>query len=1046
MPLIRDRYELLGIAGQGGQGEVLKAIDTLHNRLVALKLRRVASKHERDSILQEARMLLDMTPHPNVSRVRDDFFEADRYYLVMDWIEGIPLDRLIQENGTLSVSEVVDLLRPVAEAVDHLHTHEPPLIHGDIKPANIIQTSERRPVLVDFGVSARGDIGPHLTTTSYRAPELRLGEPGQASSDLYALAATVYTLLFGQPPLPGVPPDWSALGIHDAARLERVLRLGLAFDPARRPSSAAEFLDSLKPPPVPNNLSAPVTTFVGREEEIARIKELLSTTRLLTLTGIGGVGKTRLALQSAATLMHNHPGGVWCVALANIGESELVPSALQRALGISDQPGRLPLQLVHQAIGASHALLILDNCEHLLEACTQTAAEVLSACPNARVVATSREPLQMLGEQTYEIGPLSSPSEERMPEELERFDAVRLFMDRARAADPDLRLTDDVAPAVGRIAAGLDGIPLAIELAAAQASSRTLMEIAAGLDDRFELLAGGNRAALPRQQTLRALIDWSYGLLNSEEQRAFRSLGVFTGSFFVDSVAEICGQEVEDLLPAIASKSLITRADEDRYAMLETIKRFTEDRLREAGERDALAAGHRSWFLVFAEVAKERMAGPEQGATTARLEEDQPNLRSALAGSLEYGEIENAARIAVALFDFWYAGGHWNEGQRWLEAVLERGLGLGTVLRARASLALGHLRHAQGNEAGARAAFDQSLAAARQAEDDRSVASALHGLGNVIHDNQESERLYEEAHTIMLEIGDRVGAAKIRNNLGIIAATRGDESAARIHYEEFIGAHREIGDGGQVARGLANLGLSHMRTGETERGRDLLTESLELYRSLGNKRGVSQTLNSLANLEAIARRPDDALRWANDALDLAREMGSRKDEATALSTMGSAAMRQGKLEDARELLSEAVEILKEIGDDTNWPNFQVPLAMCVMNLEEFGLAASLCGEALRKIVELGNFVLVPSAVTAIAAVADDSGTPDVAARLLGAVESMYVRNGVSAEGLRESLVEEFSAVVEDMGTEAFEAAYEKGKAFSQDETLAEAYEFVASFE
>ena len=508
--LIRDRYEPLQVVGAGGQSTVLRALDHQQGRPVGLKVRPRGSPEDEGSLLSEARILLGLDPHPLLCRVREDFFAGDRYFLVMDWVEGTALADVLAEAGGagLPLDDVVHYLTQVAEALDHLHRHEPPVVHGDVKPANVIVTPEHKAVLVDFGISHRRPAGETVTpaivpagTAGYAAPEVAGGAPPTPASDVFSLAATAFALLTGRPPRPGVRPAWTGIDPDRARLVEFALRRGLSVDPARRPATASALVDALHGQlRTPNNLPAHATPFVGRHAELAEIKALLATSRLLTLTGAGGMGKTRLAVQAAADELPQYPDGAFLVdaGAGDPGDGQEQVDRLQRR----------------------NVLLVLDGCEAALAACARLATTVLAACPHVRILATSRVPLSCAAETTYAVPPLSSPDPFRLPalDEMGEFDAVRLFVERAADVSPGFDVRAGDAPGLAQICCRLDAIPLALELAAAAIASISIPELVLALAGRFPLLDGGRRPPGEQEVTVRTAVEWACEQLTDAER------------------------------------------------------------------------------------------------------------------------------------------------------------------------------------------------------------------------------------------------------------------------------------------------------------------------------------------------------------------------------------------------------------------------------------------------------------------------------------------------------------------------------------------------
>ena len=494
------------------------------------------------------------------------------------------------------------------------------------------------------------------------------------------------------------------------------------------------------------NLPLQLTSFVGRDQEVAAIPLLLERTRLVTLTGTGGVGKTRLALQVMANVVENYLDGAWIVDLAPLSDPVLVPQAVAMAVGIQVEGGRLPLDVLLQRLNTAHVLLVLDNCEHVVAAAAALAEELLRRCPHVHILCTSREVLRLSGEMIWRVPSLSFPPQP-VGEPLERilqYEAVQLFIERATAFQPDLGVTNATAGTVAHVCSCLDGIPLAIELAAARVRVLTVDQIATRLDDRFRLLTNGTRTALPRQQTLRALVDWSYDLLSTPEKIVLLRLSVFARGWTLEAAEAVCSDgriarnEVLDLLTQLVDKSLVIAEEhgtESRYRLLETIRQYGAERLGE--ERRAVRRRYIAWAVMLAEQAELQLRGAEQVAWLDRLEDEHDNLRAALDGALEARspgeegqESDAGLRLASALWWFWYLRLYRREGLEWLQRALVGSTGEPTPARAKALLGAGLLTWDLLNDRErAQPLLDQSIVLYRVVDDKRGLAWALNVLG-----------------------------------------------------------------------------------------------------------------------------------------------------------------------------------------------------------------------------------------------------------------------------------------------------------------------------
>ena len=606
-----------------------------------------------------------------------------------------------------------------------------------------------------------------------------------------------------------------------------------------------------------HNLPAHPSSFVGRERETAEVQQLLREARLVTLVGAGGVGKTRLAQQVAGGLLGDFADGIWQVELAALSDPSIVPQVTAAALGLRQESARTPAELLEDHLRPRVALLLLDNCEHLVVACAELAERLLGACPGLRILATSREGLRCAGEQIWRVPPLAVPEPDATIRNPEEFEALSLFFDRAGAVASGLAPTDETIATVAQICRRLDGMPLAIELAVARLSALSVDQLAARLEDRFHLLTGGSRTALPRQQTLRATIDWSYALLSEAERILLRRVAVFAGGWTLEAAEAVCRgdglEEIQvlDLLTQLVDKSLVLadlRAGQPRYRCLETIRHYAEERLCESGEDPTLRRRHRDWYLELVRSAESKIRGAEQREWLARLESERDNLRAALAWSLADPEgVAAATRLAVGLWWFWFVVGEWTEGRRWLTAALARDESL-SLARIRALASTAALANFQGDYEPARLLAEQSLALAREVADDLSVAHALTVLGVTEREQGRFETarpLLEEAAAIFRRLGETWDLANRLDDLGGIAWRQGDYARADELLRESLALTRALGDARCVAMTLGTLGEVARRQGDGERAARLLRESLTLLRGLGDRRRTALDLGDL---------------------------------------------------------------------------------------------------------------------------------------------------------------------------------------------------------
>jgi predicted ATPase/DNA-binding SARP family transcriptional activator len=633
-----------------------------------------------------------------------------------------------------------------------------------------------------------------------------------------------------------------------------------------------------------HNLPTPVTSFVGREAELAELGALLRASRLVTLTGVGGAGKTRLALELAGRTLESFPDGAFFCDLSTLAEPRLLARHLARALDIPEE-GELSMEdVLARELRTSELLLVLDNCEHLLEACTALVERLLTSCPQVRVLATSREPFGLGGEADYPVPPLSLPPEEAGAEELLRSEAVTLFLARARDARPRLGEDEETVLNAARIARDLDGLPLALELAAARAKALSLDEIASRLGDRFRFLVSWRRLTAARHRTLREAMDWSYELLSPDEQRLLGGLSVFAAGFTLASAGRVCLDGDDELalqlLQRLVDASLVIAEERDgemRYRLLETVREYGAERLSESGSGDLLRRAHAEWCLQLAEEAEPQLTGERQTTWFAVLERERDNVRGALSYLADASEPELRLRLTVALTRFWYVRGYLSEGRRWLELAHADTGEADPGLRRRALTAGASFALLQGDYEVATALAEESLEAAQAAGEPRLVANALSNLGAIVlaaGDAERAESLLEEAVRLARDVGDERIAALAINNLGDLALTVGDLDRAEPLFQESLGLLRARGDTANVARALFNLGAVALGLGRLDVARVRLSESVLHGREAGDKEDLAWCLEGFAALEAAEDRGEHAAELLGAADTLLTEMGA----------------------------------------------------------------------------------------------------------------------------------------------------------------------------
>ncbi|MGD8394214.1 MAG: tetratricopeptide repeat protein [Candidatus Eiseniibacteriota bacterium] len=1088
-------YPVRGELGRGGMGVVYLAEDPRLRRPIAIKVlaRAVAADATWLERFEREAQLLAALNHPNIATIHSLEEAGGDRFLTMELIPGDNLsDRLA--GGPLPPDEALALCRQVTKALEAAHRRG--VIHLDMKPGNVRVTPDGHVKVLDFGLARGTDdlaarasgggvsgSGVILGSPGYMSPEQLRGDEPDRRADVWGLGCILYECLTGRRAIAGSSltelvnatierePDWSALPdsvsgrVHDVvrrclvrdvdARLDSVsdVRRALEEEITARSVAALRAASDEREPPrgrsvaVPDNLPVQLSSFVGRQHERARAAELLEAHRLVSLTGMGGSGKSRLAIEVAAGARERFPDGVWLLELAPLARPELLPGTLATVLGLREERDRPLIQTIAAHLATRRVLLVLDGCEHLLAGCATLAQTLLASCAELKIIATSRENLGVPGEAVFHVSSLAlpDPGARRRPQELERFEAVQLFVERARAVRPDFALTADSAPSVVEICHRLDGIPLAIELAAARIRALPVREIAGRLDDRFRLLRGGSRTAVPRHQTLRALIDWSYETLEELEQTMLRRLAVFVGGFTLEAAEAVCademldGWEVLDLVTALVDKSLVEMkvvsgdadggGDRARYRMLETVRAYAAEKLAEAGETAAVAGRHRDVFVALAEEAAPHLTGAQQAAWFARLELEHDNLRtlfasgdaaaraggsaadraladraSAVSATAEPSAasdpdaVSTRLRAAAALGRFWEVRGHWSEGRQALAALpTAEEAGEQVALLATALVFRGNLAMHQGDYGPARTAFEASLAICRDLGAQRGIAQALNSLALVARhqgDLAEAERMQEESLAMSRALGSRRDVSAALNNLAMMAWFRGDVARARALHEESLALKRELGARRGIAASLSNLGIIARQQGDLDEAMRLYEESLEIRRELGDPSGIAMSLNNLGLVAELQGDLERAVELLEESLELKRQLGDRPGIAGSHFHLGTIARRRGDLDLTRQHLGESLARYGALDDRSGMATTLVALARLAHDAGDASRAACLIGAA---------EALVPEGVC----LADTAGY-----------------DGAFDGALRASL-----------GDAAYDAAIEQGRALSRDRLL-----------
>jgi predicted ATPase/serine/threonine protein kinase len=966
-----SHYRVIEKLGAGGMGVVYKAEDTDLGRFVALKFLPDDIAHDSQALTRfqrEARAASALN-HPSIVTIYELGHLNDTYFIAMEMICGETLRSLIS-SGPLPFRKAIAIATQIADAL--AKAHETGLVHRDLKPENLMIAPDGTAKILDFGlaklreqpldsdsptiVGSITDPGTVMGTLGYMSPEQANGGDVDFRSDQFSFGAVLYEIVNGHAAFPGNgraeimaailrdhPERVRPATLQAPAPFFWILERCLAKDPNQRYASTRDLardlatVRELRIDPSPRRIEArlsnmPVqrTAFIGRERELENLRQLLSCedVRLVTLTGPGGIGKTRLALQVVSEMEDSFGGGVCFVSLSAVAGNEALNTAIARAIGLREVPGESARETLREYVRGltQPLLLLLDNFEHLISASAEV-ADLLTLNANLTAIVTSQALLHVYGEHEFPVPPLATPDLRSAPTSLDalsHFPAVALFLERAKAVKHDFTITKENATAISAICARLDGLPLAIELAASRIKLLSPATLQMRLESSLNLLTGGARDLPLRQQTLRGTVNWSYSLLNTAEQSLFRRLSVFIGGCTLEAVEAVCdtkcdlGLDVLDGMASMVDKSLTQQIEhpgaETRFLMLSTIREYALERLAESGEEFATRRAHAAYYVVLAEeCGGELTTHPEW---IERFDIEHQNFREALEFLIRTNDAEWGMRLGSALFHFWELREHFAEGRAFLERLLKLPGAVQPSMRARPLLYTAVLASSHGDFDSAQKLQKESLKACRDLHDYRGVAVALNALGVTARDREDlgaACSLFEQCVATWRELGSPTDTARALSNLANVVRLQGDHARAHALYDECLAIFHSTGDTTGVAWTLNYLGDLVTESVDFIAARSYYEQSLSAFRQLGDGWGIASALCDLARLNAAQNKHQDAERLYGESIRMFQDLGHKRGIARVLECFAVSAVAQSRPEQSLRLAGAAAALRQRIG-------------------------------------------------------------------------------------------------------------------------------------